>query len=126
MIAQRARTAGLFLSGGDTALAVLESLAVDALQLERELSSGLVYGVIVGGPWAGRPVVIRDAAQSDALSIDRYDLMRTKQQNAQPTPSSLVPVNEAPVMPQLTRPAPPINTQEPLKPAPATTAPSVR
>src|SRR5690606_10093623 len=29
-----------------------------------------------------RPVVIRDTTQSEALSIDRYDLMRTKQQNA--------------------------------------------
>lgn len=56
---QRAGTAGLFLSGGDTALAVLESLGVDALRLECELSSGLVYGMTVGGPWAGRPVVTK-------------------------------------------------------------------
>lgn len=57
--ARRARTAGLFLSGGDTALAVLASLEADALQLEHELSSGLVYGVIVGGPWAGLTVVTK-------------------------------------------------------------------
>lgn len=73
-----------------------------------------------------RPVVIRDAVQGEALSIDRYDLMRTKQQNAQPPASSLVPVNEAPVMPQVTRPAPSIDTWRPLAPPPATTAPSVR
>ncbi|HYE40427.1 MAG TPA: type II secretion system secretin GspD [Ramlibacter sp.] len=73
-----------------------------------------------------RPVVIRDTVQGEALSIDRYDLMRTKQQNAQPPASSLVPVNEAPVMPQATRPAPPIDTWRPLQPPPATTAPSVR
>ncbi|MEO5670222.1 MAG: type II secretion system secretin GspD [Ramlibacter sp.] len=50
-----------------------------------------------------RPVVIRDAAQSDALSIDRYDLMRGKQEAAQPPPSTLVPVDSAPVLPPLRR-----------------------
>ncbi|WP_296356317.1 type II secretion system secretin GspD [Ramlibacter sp.] len=53
-----------------------------------------------------RPVVVRDAAQTDELSLDRYDLMRTKQQQPenQPKQSSLVPVNESPVMPPVTRP----------------------
>ncbi|MDP2256204.1 MAG: type II secretion system secretin GspD, partial [Polaromonas sp.] len=46
-----------------------------------------------------RPVVVRDAASTDALSLDRYDLMRTSQQRAQPLPSTLVPINEAPVLP---------------------------
>lgn len=73
-----------------------------------------------------RPVVIRDATQTEALSIDRYDLMRTKQQNAQPAPSVIVPVNEAPVLPEMTRPAPPVDTWRPLSPPPATTAPSAR
>ncbi len=54
-----------------------------------------------------RPVVVRDAQQSDSLSLDRYDLMRLKQELAQPVPSQVVPVNEAPVLPALpgTRPA---------------------
>jgi len=73
-----------------------------------------------------RPVVIRDAAASDAVSIDRYDLMRTKQQNAQPTPSVLTPVNEAPIMPGVTTVPPPLNVWKPLSPPPATTAPSAR
>jgi general secretion pathway protein D len=73
-----------------------------------------------------RPVVIRDAAQSDALSIDRYDLMRTKQQNAQPTQSSIVPINEAPIAPEIRTVPPPLDTWRPLIPPPATTAPSVR
>jgi general secretion pathway protein D len=46
-----------------------------------------------------RPVVIRDAAMSDALSLDRYDLMRGKEQIAQPPSSVAVPVNAAPVLP---------------------------
>ena len=48
-----------------------------------------------------RPVVVRDALQSDALSMDRYDLMRVGQEQAQPKPSKLVPVNEAPALPML-------------------------
>jgi general secretion pathway protein D len=55
-----------------------------------------------------RPVVVRDAAQSDALSLDRYDLMRGKEQGAQPIPSIIVPVNAGPVLPEPPRPqAPP-------------------
>ena len=52
-----------------------------------------------------RPVVVRDASATDALTMDRYDLMRTNQQNAQPVNSVAVPVNEGPVLPQpLVRP----------------------
>ena len=48
-----------------------------------------------------RPVVVRDAQQSDALSMDRYDLMRVGQEKAQPKASTMVPVNEAPALPVL-------------------------
>jgi general secretion pathway protein D len=50
-----------------------------------------------------RPVVVRDAAQTDVLSLDRYDLMRGKQEAAQPPSSVVVPVNAAPVLPALRR-----------------------
>ncbi len=53
-----------------------------------------------------RPVVVRDASASDALSVDRYDLMRSTQQASQPEPSVMVPVNEAPLLPEL-NPRPP-------------------
>jgi len=46
-----------------------------------------------------RPVVVRDARATDQLSMDRYDVMRAGMQDAQPTPSSLVPINEAAVLP---------------------------
>jgi general secretion pathway protein D len=71
-----------------------------------------------------RPIVIRDAAQSDALSLDRYDLMRIKQQNTQPLPSALVPVEGAPLMPQAPPPAIQMDTWKPLVPPPALSAPS--
>jgi general secretion pathway protein D len=51
-----------------------------------------------------RPVIMRSAADSDALSFDRYDVMRGVQQSAQPTESETVPVNQAPVMAPLPKP----------------------
>lgn len=51
-----------------------------------------------------RPVVIRDAAASDALSMGRYDQMRAAQAGAQPAPSEVIPVNEAPVLPSFSNP----------------------
>jgi general secretion pathway protein D len=46
-----------------------------------------------------RPVVVRDATQTNALAQDRYDQMRTIQQQAQPEPSRILGINEAPVLP---------------------------
>jgi general secretion pathway protein D len=75
-----------------------------------------------------RPVVVRDAAQSDTLSLDRYDLMRTKQQNLQPAPSAVLRgVNGAPVAPEILPRQPAKDVNAPFTPpAPATTAPGVR
>ena len=55
-----------------------------------------------------RPVVVRDGASTDELSLDRYELMRGKQNAAQPVPSVMVPVNEAPVLPNIRRPDQPV------------------
>jgi general secretion pathway protein D len=66
-----------------------------------------------------RPVVIRDSAQSDALSLDRYDLMRSMQTQAQPVPSYVTPVNESAIMP----PAAPAPSAPAPSPAPAPVAP---
>ena len=46
-----------------------------------------------------RPVVLRNADATNALSMDRYDLMRGAQKEAQPKPSEVLRINEAPVMP---------------------------
>jgi general secretion pathway protein D len=63
-----------------------------------------------------RPVVIRDSGDSDALSLDRYDLMRGKQEIAQPPSSMVVPVNQGPVLPPLRRVEVPASA--PAAPAP--------
>ncbi|HEY2927592.1 MAG TPA: type II secretion system secretin GspD [Albitalea sp.] len=46
-----------------------------------------------------RPTVMRDAPASNRLSLDRYDLIRGQQQDAQPSPSVVIPINESPVLP---------------------------
>ena len=48
-----------------------------------------------------RPVVMRDAAATDKLSMDRYEQMRGTQINEQPLPSTVVPVDGAAVIPEL-------------------------
>ena len=48
-----------------------------------------------------RPVVVRDAASTERLSTDRYEQMRGAQRDAQPVPSSTLPINEAAELPVL-------------------------
>ncbi|MDP1687444.1 type II secretion system secretin GspD [Hydrogenophaga sp.] len=81
-----------------------------------------------------RPVVVRDARETSSLALDRYELMRSVQQDSQPKPSSVLGVNEAPVMPAprtpggmtLTPQAPSLanpNSSPPLNPPVAPAAP---
>lgn len=46
-----------------------------------------------------RPVVVRDAASTQQLSLDRYDLMRGEQQRLQPQASAVMTVNQGPQLP---------------------------
>jgi general secretion pathway protein D len=71
-----------------------------------------------------RPYVVRDSAQTDELSLDRYDLMRLKQEGAQPQPSVVVPINSGPVLPVQGMRSPPLSTTPNNPAAPATPAPS--
>jgi general secretion pathway protein D len=48
-----------------------------------------------------RPVVMRDQAGSNKISLDRYDFIRGQQLDSQPPPSSILRINESPVLPQL-------------------------
>jgi general secretion pathway protein D len=77
-----------------------------------------------------RPVVVRDAAASDALSSSRYESMIRAQTAGQPVPSPVIKVNEAATLPALPAPAPgsaappaqpPLGTSPPVVPvAPVT------
>jgi general secretion pathway protein D len=46
-----------------------------------------------------RPIVMRDSDSANRFSTDRYDQIRGQQQGAQPQNSVLLPINEAPVLP---------------------------
>ena len=54
-----------------------------------------------------RPMVIRNQDDSNKLTMDRYDLMRTTQQTAgQPRQSYVMPINDAPVTAPMPTPEP--------------------
>jgi general secretion pathway protein D len=65
-----------------------------------------------------RPVVVRDAAATERLSLDRYDLMRAGVKDAQPAPNDMVPINEGPQLPAITLPVKPTAPAAPLAPTP--------
>jgi general secretion pathway protein D len=46
-----------------------------------------------------RPVVVRDAAATEQLSLDRYDLMRATQQSVQPPFNMILPINDSAMLP---------------------------
>ena len=70
-----------------------------------------------------RPVVVRDTTATGRLSMDRYDVMRAGMKEAQPEPSSLVPINEGPQLPMLPG-SQPATTPKPLGASPDTFTPT--
>jgi general secretion pathway protein D len=50
-----------------------------------------------------RPVVVRDGAATEGLSLNRYEQMRSTQIEAQPGTSTGLPAMGAPVLPEATR-----------------------
>jgi general secretion pathway protein D len=48
-----------------------------------------------------RPVVMRDQATSNKISLDRYDYIRAQQQDSQPPESAILRINQSPVLPQI-------------------------
>jgi general secretion pathway protein D len=55
-----------------------------------------------------RPIVLRDGESANRLSTDRYDQIRGRQEQQQPAPSVVAPINSAPVLPA--SPKPPMPT----------------
>jgi general secretion pathway protein D len=63
-----------------------------------------------------RPVVVRSAQDSESLSLDRYDIMRVLQKDSQPNPSSVLKINDSPVLPPQRPVTQPSGTQKPVLP----------
>jgi general secretion pathway protein D len=82
-----------------------------------------------------RPMIVRNQDQLNALSMDRYDLIRAAQQGVgQPRQSVIMPINDAPVAPAVPAPVPgsplrsgsvppPLSWPESRPAAPAASAP---
>jgi general secretion pathway protein D len=66
-----------------------------------------------------RPVVMRTQEDANALTLDRYDMIRARQQEGQPKPSSVLGINEAPVLPEQRRG----ERASPMSPSAPTTPP---
>jgi general secretion pathway protein D len=72
-----------------------------------------------------RPVVMRDGRETSNLALDRYELMRAIQKDTQPVQSSVLGVNEAPVLPPQRAPGallPPLGQTVPSTATPAPAA----
>ncbi|MBX3603952.1 MAG: type II secretion system secretin GspD [Piscinibacter sp.] len=66
-----------------------------------------------------RPTILRDAGSASKLSLDRYDLIRANQKDAQPATHPLIPLKDAPVLPPVGASA---SASAASAPAPATAA----
>jgi general secretion pathway protein D len=73
-----------------------------------------------------RPIVMRDAESANRFSADRYEQMRGRQQDAQPAPSVVMPINESPVLPARPSASQPLSSAPATAPAPAPAAPAPR
>ena len=106
---------------GDGSIVVLGGLLQDEFSGGQEKVPGLGDVPVVGNLFKAetrrrqktnlmvflRPVVVRDAPSTENLSLDRYEMMRSTQRDAQPLPSSLVPINTAPIVPPQATPTRP-------------------
>lgn len=61
-ILKRAAVGGLFLTGGDTAIAVISQLQASGSHIEREIVPGFVQGRLLGGSQEGLPIVTKAGA----------------------------------------------------------------
>ena len=63
-----------------------------------------------------RPIVMRTPEDANKLSLDRYDIIRAQQKDAQPSKHLLLPVGESPVLPPQREPGAGGNVPQPLTP----------
>lgn len=74
------RPDGLFISGGDTAAAVLDALGATGIWLHAEIQPGLVLGSLKGGGWEGLAAVIKAGAFGGPDTLSRiYDVLTGKE-----------------------------------------------
>lgn len=62
-------TVGLVLTGGDTALGVLEAFGADGIRLMGEVEPGIPFGHVIGGQLAGTALVLKSGGFGRASTI---------------------------------------------------------
>lgn len=69
-VADSVQLSGMVLTGGDTALAICKSLGAFGIIVTDEIVPGIPLGRLVGGPYAGMPVVTKAGSfgEQDAIS----------------------------------------------------------
>lgn len=82
-IAARCDLAGLFVTGGDVAIAVCRALGVTALRIEDEIQAGIPGGRLVGGTCAGMRVVTKAGGFGDPRAVlDALDYLHGRTSSA--------------------------------------------
>jgi len=69
VVTRETRPNGLLVGGGSTALAVLEAVGAEALEIDDEPLSGIAGGSVIGGHLAGHPVVLKPGAAGAETAI---------------------------------------------------------
>ncbi len=62
-----------------------------------------------------KPTIMRDGEAASKLSLDRYDIIRARQEAAQPVSNPLLPLKDAPVVPALAMPPAPVPASAPTR-----------
>lgn len=65
-VLDRTAVGGLFLTGGDVTASVLHHVGAHGVEVEDEVVPLAVAGALVGGPWAGLPVVTKGGLVGDS------------------------------------------------------------
>ena len=113
---------------GDGAVVVLGGLLEDQFATSEDKLPGLGDIPVLGNLFKNqnrsyvktnlmvflRPVIVRDGAAAESFSLDRYDYMRAAQSANQPQASSVLQINQAPVLPAVQ----PVNPEAWKRPAP--------
>lgn len=121
----------------DGQIIVLGGLMQDQFQNNRDKVPVLGDAPLIGGLFRSenrnrtktnlmvflRPVVMRDQDATMRFSLDRYDMIRAQQKEAQPEPRRLLPINEAPLLPPMRVPPAP-DAATPPQPAASAPAPA--
>jgi uncharacterized protein YgbK (DUF1537 family) len=71
VVVKAARPRGLVVGGGATAVAALEALGAEGIDVDDEPLPGIAAGPVLGGILAGRPVVLKPGAAGDEGALVR-------------------------------------------------------